>query len=145
MRSEGERLSAPPMFPLSMAETSRQVRIRRILGGHGLANRLCAMGLAPGMQLLVVRNDRGGPLIVGVQDSRFMGKSNTGGLPKLPSTPRELRKPITPVFRPMGIEPGNWPAGQSLLPGAGRSVPDGAPGVIPRAGQGAMPAARASG
>jgi Fe2+ transport system protein FeoA len=72
MRSEESSASALPVFPLAMAEVNRQVQIRRILGGHGLANRLSAMGLAPGMQVLVVRNDHGGPLVIGVLESRFM-------------------------------------------------------------------------
>jgi Fe2+ transport system protein FeoA len=72
MRSEGEKTSTPPVFPLSLAEPNRRVQIRQILGGYGLQHRLSAMGLAPGMQVQVVRNDRGGPLVIGVLESRFM-------------------------------------------------------------------------
>jgi Fe2+ transport system protein FeoA len=55
-----------------MVETGRRVRIQRIFGGHGLQRRLSAMGLAAGMEIDMVRNDRGGPLVIKVLDSRFM-------------------------------------------------------------------------
>jgi Fe2+ transport system protein FeoA len=55
-----------------MAETGRSVRIQRIFGGNGLQRRLSAMGLTAGMEMEVVRNDRGGPLVIKVMDSRFM-------------------------------------------------------------------------
>ena len=48
------------------------MRIQAIHGGHGLRRRLSAMGLVPGMEVEVVRNDHGGPLIVEVLDTRLM-------------------------------------------------------------------------
>jgi len=72
MRSEGRAEAAGPAFPLSMSESGSTVRIRQVFGGHGLQRRLSAMGLMPGMELEVVSNDRGGPLVVKVLDSRFM-------------------------------------------------------------------------
>ena len=72
MRREADPTAQAPMFPLALAADGRQVQIRRVLGGHGLQRRLLAMGLAPGAQIRVVRNDHGGPLVIGVMDSRFM-------------------------------------------------------------------------
>jgi Fe2+ transport system protein FeoA len=69
---EVDRNTRTQTFPLSMAETGRSVRIQHIFGGHGLQRRLSAMGLAPGMEMEVLRNDRGGPLVIKVLDSRFM-------------------------------------------------------------------------
>ncbi len=72
MRQGSGRRPEAPIFPLTMAETGRNVRIRRVFGGRGPQRRLSAMGLAPGMQIEVITNDRGGPLVVRVLDSRFM-------------------------------------------------------------------------
>lgn len=72
MRQELDRRTKAPTFPVTVVETGRRVRIHRILGGPGLQRRLSAMGLAPGTEIEVVRNDRGGPLVVRVLDSRFM-------------------------------------------------------------------------
>lgn len=61
-----------PAFPLAVAETGRRVHVRHVLGGHGLQRRLSGMGMVPGTEVEVIRNDPGGPLVVGVLDSRFM-------------------------------------------------------------------------
>lgn len=57
---------------MSMAEEGRRVLIQQIFGGRGLQRRLSAMGLAPGMEMEVVRNERGGPLVIKVLGGRFM-------------------------------------------------------------------------
>lgn len=72
MRQKLERKTETPSFPLTMVEAGRRVRICRIFGGPGLQRRLSAMGLTADMEIDIVRNDRGGPLVIKVLDSRFI-------------------------------------------------------------------------
>ncbi len=59
-------------MPLAMVESGRCVRILAIRSGRGLKGRLAAMGLVPGVDLVVVRNSLNGPLIVSVKESRLV-------------------------------------------------------------------------
>ncbi len=59
-------------MPLIMAERGRRVRIKAIHGGHGFRRKLVDMGLVPGMEIEVINNPNGGPMVVGIFDTRIM-------------------------------------------------------------------------
>ena len=59
-------------MPLSMVNTGRRVRLMAVRAGHDLAVRLAAMGLVPGVELEVIRNNYRGPFIVLVKDTRLI-------------------------------------------------------------------------
>jgi Fe2+ transport system protein FeoA len=59
-------------MPLSMIEAGRRVRVLSVYGGRGLKARLAAMGLVPGAEFEVVRNNLKGPFIVAVKESRVI-------------------------------------------------------------------------
>ena len=65
-------------------------RVERIDGGHRLLNRLLALGIAPGVQLRVLRNPRRGPLLVLVHDTRVaLGRGEAAKLRLIPLSARE--------------------------------------------------------
>ncbi len=69
------RFSAPKEgkgMPLLMVKRGMKMRIKSVIGGHGLKAKLAAMGLANGMEIEVVSNNHRGPLIVKVLESRIM-------------------------------------------------------------------------
>jgi len=72
MNPHHRRIHGGAAVPLVMVDRGRKMRIHAIHGGHGLQGRLNAMGLVPGMEIEVVRNDHGGPLIVEVLGTRLM-------------------------------------------------------------------------
>jgi len=57
---------------LIAVEPNRSVIITDVSGGHGLKSRLAAMGLVKGQQVEVLRNNRGGPVVISVMGSRLM-------------------------------------------------------------------------
>ncbi|MGQ9650881.1 MAG: FeoA family protein [Phycisphaerae bacterium] len=57
--------------PLSEVRSGQRVRVTRCDGGKRLRERLCAMGLAPGVSVEVAC-DNGGPVILSVFGSRLM-------------------------------------------------------------------------
>jgi Fe2+ transport system protein FeoA len=57
-------------LPLSMVAPGERVRLLKINAGEGLAGRLSALGLTPGVELTIVQ-DAGGPLLLAVRDSRL--------------------------------------------------------------------------
>jgi len=59
-------------LPLGLVASGRSVILRRVRAGRDLAARLAAMGMIPGTEIYVHRNDRQGPVLVGVQGARFM-------------------------------------------------------------------------
>jgi Fe2+ transport system protein FeoA len=59
-------------MPLSAVPTGRAVVLRRVREFNGLVSRLAAMGFVPGVMIDVHQNDRIGPVIVGLKDSRVM-------------------------------------------------------------------------
>ncbi len=59
-------------MPLGFARPGSSVVLRRINAGHGLASRLSAMGFVPGVNIEVCRNNRHGPLVVGLKGVRIM-------------------------------------------------------------------------
>ncbi|HEX55080.1 MAG: ferrous iron transport protein A [Candidatus Altiarchaeales archaeon] len=58
-------------IPLTMVKDGERVRIISILGGMGLKKRLYDLGLYEGAKIDVIRNDRSGPIILKVLDSRI--------------------------------------------------------------------------
>ena len=59
-------------MPLNAVPAGRIVVLRRIREGHGLTSRLAAMGFVPGVTIEVHRNDRNGPVVVGLKGGRVM-------------------------------------------------------------------------
>jgi Fe2+ transport system protein FeoA len=57
-------------FPLSMVAPGQPVKLIEIAAGHRLRRRLTELGLTPGVELKVMR-DEGGPLLLAVHDSRL--------------------------------------------------------------------------
>lgn len=59
-------------MPLSLVSVGRSVVLQRVRAGRGLTSRLAAMGLVPGATVHVHRNDRNGPVVLGVHGARLM-------------------------------------------------------------------------
>ncbi len=59
-------------MPLTMLLAGRRARLRAVHGGRGMRGKLAAMGLAPGSEVEVLRNSRGGPFIVRVHNCRIV-------------------------------------------------------------------------
>ncbi len=57
-------------LPLTMVAQGERVRLLKVNAGGGLSSRLNAMGLTPGVELSIIQ-DSGGPLLLGVRDSRL--------------------------------------------------------------------------
>ncbi|QDA31371.1 ferrous iron transport protein A [Thermococcus indicus] len=57
------------MLPLTFVEEGREVVLRAVHGGKGMAKKLTEMGLVPGTRVKIVRNQRCGPLVIRVKDS----------------------------------------------------------------------------
>jgi|AGTN01.1.fsa_nt_gi FeoA domain. len=60
------------MIRLGDAGEGHTVRIRNVQTDEKLTKRLCDLGLYSGMKIDVVKNDRDGPVVLKVLDSRFM-------------------------------------------------------------------------
>ena len=56
---------------LSDVAPGSRVRLAGMDAGHGLRARLAAMGLVPGVEVLMVKNGGGGPAVVEVKGSRL--------------------------------------------------------------------------
>jgi len=61
---------APGALPLSMLGMGERARLVSVNAGESLTSRLNAMGLTPGVEVTVIQ-DSGGPLLLGVRDSRL--------------------------------------------------------------------------
>lgn len=61
---------AEPALPLTMADRGRRLRLVAIAGDARRAHRLTELGLTPGVELMVLRDD-GGALLVAVGDTRL--------------------------------------------------------------------------
>lgn len=57
---------------LSQVSAGQTVRLVRIVGGHGLTQRLAAMGLVPNVLLNVLRNDFRGQIIVQIKNTKIV-------------------------------------------------------------------------
>ena len=58
--------------PLDKIGAGTAVRIVTIEAGHGLKNRLAAMGLLADVQIRVIRNDGAGQIIINVKNSKVI-------------------------------------------------------------------------
>ncbi len=58
-------------LPLTMAKLGQIVKLVQIVAGRKLIRRLTDLGLTPGIEMQVIQ-DQGGPLILGVRDSRIV-------------------------------------------------------------------------
>ncbi|MFP4055673.1 MAG: ferrous iron transport protein A [Candidatus Brocadiia bacterium] len=56
---------------LSSVPEGRRVRVVALDAGRGMAARLAAMGVVPGVELLVVNNRGAGPVVVEVKGTRL--------------------------------------------------------------------------
>lgn len=52
------------VYPLSIIEEGKTVKIVKIVGGRGLVRRLYEIGLLPGAEIQVLRNSKHGPVII---------------------------------------------------------------------------------
>jgi len=59
-------------MPLSTVRSGRTVLLRRMTAGCEMTARLAAMGLTPGVSVHVYRNDRNGPVVLGLHGGRVM-------------------------------------------------------------------------
>jgi len=57
-------------LPLSLLGPGERARLLSINAGENLTSRLNAMGLTPGVEVMVIQ-DAGGPLLLSVRDSRL--------------------------------------------------------------------------
>ncbi len=60
------------ILPLSMLPSGKNASIRRLAEGEKVRERLMSMGFIPGIDVSVVRNDRHGPLIISLLNSRVI-------------------------------------------------------------------------
>ncbi len=61
-----------PILPLSMLSSGKNALVRKLAEGENARKRLMAMGFIPGTDLKIVRNDRRGPLIISLLNSRVV-------------------------------------------------------------------------
>ncbi|NJF24636.1 FeoA family protein [Thermococcus sp. Bubb.Bath] len=59
------------MMPLAFVEEGRRAVIRGIAGGRGVLLRLTELGLSPGSEVVVVRNQMAGPMMVAVRGTQL--------------------------------------------------------------------------
>lgn len=71
----------PGACALSGLSTGGRARLVSIQGGHHLRARLAAMGLAPGIELTIIRKQGHGAFIVAIRGARFvLGRGMTDKL-----------------------------------------------------------------
>lgn len=58
-------------FPLATLPPGEEAIVVEVQGGHGLRNRLTAMGLIPGTPVRLLQNRSSGPVLVQVRDARI--------------------------------------------------------------------------
>jgi len=59
------------LLPLSMLGIGEEAILADIRGGHKLKQHLAAMGMSPGMKVVMLQNNSGGPVVLGILDSRI--------------------------------------------------------------------------
>jgi len=64
--------SGNPAMSLTMLNPGQRATVVAIQGGRGIAQRLASMGVYPGVELSLVRGAMPGPVIVAVNQARFV-------------------------------------------------------------------------
>lgn len=61
-----------PLAPLFLAELAPGARavVRSLHGGKGFSARVAALGVTPGVEVTVIQNQRWGPMLIEVRDTR---------------------------------------------------------------------------
>ncbi len=59
------------LVTLDSLPDGHEASIVALQGGHGFVGRLSALGFTPGARVRMVRNPRGGPLIVSILDTQI--------------------------------------------------------------------------
>ncbi|HAF62960.1 MAG TPA: hypothetical protein DCK95_11645 [Anaerolineaceae bacterium] len=59
------------MMPLNVAPVGQVLKLTSIHGGESIHHRLNALGLTPGVEIVIVSRNEGGPVILAVKDSRL--------------------------------------------------------------------------
>jgi len=59
-------------MPLTAAKLGQRVKLKSINAGLGLKSRLTALGILPGVELMVVNTTFAGPIVVMVKDTKVM-------------------------------------------------------------------------
>jgi Fe2+ transport system protein FeoA len=72
MTKQENRYNQEQLMPLSMMKTGQKTKLVSINAGQGLKSRLTAMGLIPGVEVIVVNNSHSGPFVISVRGSRMM-------------------------------------------------------------------------
>lgn len=70
-RSGIRRIDFDHELPLSQLPPGMTARVVRVIGGHGLLNRIAALGFTPGAEVTLLQNFGHGPLIACVRGSRL--------------------------------------------------------------------------
>ena len=66
-------------MPLSVVRNGETVRLVSVRAGRGLQARLASLGMVPGVEITMIRNDYHGPMIVAVKGSRLvLGRGMSG-------------------------------------------------------------------
>ena len=60
-----------PAFPLFFLKDGRSAVIKDIEGGYGMKKRLSDLGLVKGLQVMAVKNDDTGPMIISIREGRL--------------------------------------------------------------------------
>ena len=59
-------------MPLTTVKLGQKVRLKSVNAGRGLTSRLSAMGIVPGVELVVVNTTFAGPMVVMVKESKVI-------------------------------------------------------------------------
>jgi len=59
------------LLPLSMLNIGEKAELVEFQDGNIMKQRLASMGLNPGMKVTMIKNNMGGPIILGVMDTRI--------------------------------------------------------------------------
>jgi len=59
-------------MPLTAVKLGQRVKLKSINAGLGLKSRLTALGILPGVELMVVNTTFAGPIVVMVKDTKVM-------------------------------------------------------------------------
>ncbi len=58
-------------MPIAYVNQGEEVKILDIAGGQGVYKRLMEMGIYPGASVKIISNTGGGPIIIGVKDTKI--------------------------------------------------------------------------